>query len=155
MIRLKTPPVAAALGLTLALAGGGQVWACMPASDPRPTAEQYDARQAAFQSRLWAGADAVFIAAVTRSEASGRTLNVTLAPSLTIKGQEPSPGPFVVSDAMSNCRPGGIMGAGPIAVGEVYVVYRNAHGDLVVHEDELTDPATRAAWTGAATRAAP
>lgn len=153
MIRLKTHPLGAALGVVLALAAGGQAWACMPASDPLPTAEQHDARQAAFQSRLWAGADAVFIAAVTRSEATGRTLNVTLAPSLAIKGQEPAR-PFVVSDAMSNCRPGGIMGGGPVTVGEVYVVYRNAHGDLVVHEDNLADPATRAAWTEAAARAA-
>lgn len=153
MIRLNTRSVGATLGLMLALAGGGQAWACRPASDPLPTAEQYEARQAAFQSRLWADADAVFIAAVTRSEVTDRTLNVTLAPSLAVKGQAP-PRPFVVSDAMSNCRPGGIMGAGAITVGEIYVVYRNAHGDQVVHQDNLTDPATRAAWTDAAARAA-
>jgi hypothetical protein len=145
--RTKLVLAGAVMGWALALAG--QAAACMPASGPPPTPEQFADRQTAFQASLWANADTVLIAAVTKSDVADRTLNVTLAPSMVIKGEGPAPAPFVVSDAMSNCRPGGIMGAGGVAVGEVYVVYRNAHGDLVVHEDELRDPSTRAAWTEA------
>lgn len=147
MIRLKLVVAGAIMSGALALAG--QAEACMPASGPPPSEEQFAAQRTAFQSRLWNDADSVLIAAVTSSDVADRILKVTLAPSLVIKGDGPLPASFTVGEATSNCRPGGMMGAGPLTVGEVYVVYRNAHGALVVHEDDLTDPATRAAWDAA------
>lgn len=145
----RTKPMLAGAVMAVALAAAGQALACMPASGPTPTPEQQTVWRTALQSSFWTGADTVLIAAVTKSDVTERTLNVTLAPSMVIKGEGPIPAPFVVSDAMSNCRPGGVMGAGPITVGQVYVVYRNTRGDLVVHEDDLMDPATRAAWDAA------
>lgn len=142
-------------GLAVVVLSGavpGLAHACMPASEPRPTAEEFAARQASLQADWWARSDTVVIATVTGSDVSDRTLRVTLAPSLLIKGETVLPDPFEVSDHMTNCRPGGIMGAGGITVGEVYVVYRQSDGDLVVHQDSLVDPATRSAWDEARPR---
>lgn len=147
--------IAAGALIAASLTAAGPAAACRPASGPPLSEEQYAAEQTAFQSGLWTRADTVMVASVTEADVVDRMLQVTLTPTLTLKGEAAS-APFVVSDRTTNCRPGGMMGAGAVTPGEVYIVYRTGDGDLVVHQDNLTDSATRAAWdTARGERGAP
>jgi hypothetical protein len=155
------------LGVGLALAAPGVASACIP---PLPmTAAEQTAADRAMQERLWANADQVFTATVTRVELEPGSrpmspeggpmppppgqarIRVELRPLLALKGAQGALPPSVAfGDVFVGCAPRGIARA---RVDEVYVVYAaNAAMNTPVAAvplAEIKDPVTLAAWEAA------